>query len=112
MTARALVVVTTAWVVCPKCRVFAGEVPTFGVRGELATKCPWCSEESTAATWFEAGARDLCECGCPRAAHVRYQTSDRLAPGGSVEQHVMPIAGPCVGCGCVAVSGAREVRLT
>lgn len=113
MTARAMALVVTdqAWAVCPKCRVFAGLVPTLGARGETPTRCPWCSELSTLGQWLEAGARDLCDCGCPRAAHVAYQTSDRLAPGGSMEQHIIAIAGPCVGCGCVAVSGAHEVRL-
>ena len=109
----ALIVVTPdVWVVCPICRVFAGKQRVEDLHGETPTKCPWCEKPSTMAAWLEAGARDLCECGCPRAAHIAYGTSDRLAPGSTEGQHIVAYAAPCFACGCQQVSGAQEVRLT
>jgi len=98
---------------CPRCRMFidrlAADVP-FPEHTDI--RCPWCSMIDTAERWAEAATRELCECGCPRAAHVAFLTSDGEAPGGGGGQRMVPVAAPCIGCGCVRVSGAHEVRLT
>lgn len=82
------------------------------VEAHADIRCPWCGLLSTVDAWVEAGARDLCDCGCPRAAHAGYATSDGLPPSGVATQVVTVRSAPCVACGCTRVSGAREIRLT
>lgn len=104
--------VVGAWVLCPRCRVFVDRLAVDLTTSPLIdVKCPWCSMLGTVEQWTQAGARDLCECGCPRAAHVAYRTSDGLPPGSNADQRTITESAPCVGCGCVSVSGAHEVRL-
>ena len=104
------------WAVCPRCRVFVDKLSpeTMEAHGanasEVDVKCPWCSMLATLAQWIEAGARDVCAYGCPRASHAAYKTSDGRASGGE-KQKMRIESAPCVVHGCSAISGAREIRL-
>lgn len=102
-----------AWMLCPVCRVFLDRlaVDLTAAARAIDIRCPWCQHVSSVQAYTDAGARDLCECGCPRAAHVAYTTSDGLPPGSGPGQRTLTRSAPCLGCGCVRVSGVREVRL-
>ena len=101
---------THPWVLCPACRCYVdrchGDV---SIAAAMPVRCPWCAATSVLGQWLEAGARDLCACGCPRAAHVGYATVDGAAP--SRIQRALAYPAPCIGCGCARVSGAGDVRL-
>lgn len=104
------------WTLCPRCRVYVDRLTAEAwamVHERTRTvdlKCPWCHLLSTLPQWLEAAARDVCACGCPRAAHAGVTTSDGLPPGSGGEQRIRAHAAPCVSHACTACSGAREVR--
>lgn len=102
------------WCLCPCCRVFIDQVKPDAILalGAAEVRCPWCARSTTLPAWLEAGKRDLCECGCPRAAHTGYVTTDGEPPRGDMTQGTVIVSAPCVGCGCTRISGAREVRLS
>jgi hypothetical protein len=105
---------TRLWCLCPRCRVFIDQTSEATARVMPASAdvtCPWCSMRSTLGQWLEAGKRDLCECGCPRAAHAAYVTSDGEPPRGDMTQGTVIVAAPCIGCGCTQVAGDREIRV-
>ena len=96
-----------AWALCPHCRAYVSRLAR-RVIGGAPVRCPWCGGLATVAEWLEAGARDPCSCGCPRAAHVGYTTADGLAPRPGEPLRAKPA--PCIAHGCITVSGAGEVR--
>jgi hypothetical protein len=98
-----------AWVLCPRCRIFVDQLSA-AVDVDADIRCPWCQLLATVPKWLDAGARDTCECGCPRACHSAYVTTDGKPPGGG--NLVRVVSAACVTHGCVRVSGAREVRLS
>lgn len=96
-----------AWALCPWCRAYVSRLAREVIGGAPA-RCPWCRHVATVSQWLEAGSRDLCACGCPRAAHVGYRTTDGQAPTPGERLRAHPA--PCVEHGCRATSGAGEVR--
>jgi len=98
------------WAVCPVCRVFVDQLALDpALAPSHLIPCPWCGKKSELGRWLTAGARDLCACGCPRAAHAAYVTPDGEPPAPGLRARV--IAAPCVGCGCKRLDGSSAIRM-